>query len=55
MKFHLSSDQEALQDTILRTIERACPPKRRRELVNAGTDEDPQTWAALAQVPQRQG
>ncbi|MDB5425401.1 MAG: hypothetical protein JWQ29_2817 [Phenylobacterium sp.] len=47
MKFHLSPDQEALQDTVLRTIERVCPPARRRELLEAGTDHDPASWTAL--------
>lgn len=47
MKFHLSPDQEALQDTLQRTIERVCPPERRRELMEAGTDDDPATWGAL--------
>jgi len=47
VKFHLSPDQEALQDTIQRTIARACPPERRRELMEAGNDEDPVTWGAL--------
>ncbi len=47
MKFHLTSEQEALQDTILRTIERACPPARRRALLEAETDFDLATWSAL--------
>jgi alkylation response protein AidB-like acyl-CoA dehydrogenase len=47
VKFHLSPEQEALQETVLRTIERVCPPKRRRELLEAGTDDDPATWGAL--------
>jgi alkylation response protein AidB-like acyl-CoA dehydrogenase len=47
VKFHLSPEQEALQDTILRTIERACPPARRRALLEAETDFDPATWGAL--------
>ena len=47
MKFHLSPEQEALQDTIARTIERVCPPPRRRELLEAGTDDDAATWGAL--------
>ena len=47
MKFHLSPEQEALQDTIQRTIERACPASRRRELLEAGVDDDPASWRAL--------
>lgn len=47
MKFHLSPDQEALQDTIQRTLARVCPPERRRELMEAGTDDDAATWSAL--------
>jgi alkylation response protein AidB-like acyl-CoA dehydrogenase len=47
VKFHLSPEQEALQDTILRTIERICPPARRRELLEAGLDDDPASWGAL--------
>lgn len=47
MKFHLSPDQEALQDTIRRTVERVCPPQRRRELMEAAVDDDPAIWSAL--------
>jgi alkylation response protein AidB-like acyl-CoA dehydrogenase len=47
VKFHLSPEQEALQDTIARIIERVCPPPRRRELLEAATDDDAATWSAL--------
>ena len=47
MKFHLSPEQEALQDTIQRTIARICPPPRRRDLIEANVDDDPAIWSAL--------
>jgi len=50
VKFHLSSEQEALQDSILRTAARACPPERRRELLGAATDLDRPIWNAIMEV-----
>jgi alkylation response protein AidB-like acyl-CoA dehydrogenase len=50
VKFHLSPDQEALQDTLRRTIARVCPPARRRELMEAGSDDDTATWTALMEA-----
>jgi alkylation response protein AidB-like acyl-CoA dehydrogenase len=47
VKFHLSSEQEALQDTVLRTIQRVCPPERRRQILEAETDFDQALWDAL--------
>jgi len=50
VKFHLSPEQEALQDSILRTVERACPPKQRRALLDAETDFSRPIWDALMEV-----
>ena len=50
MKFHLSAEQEALQDSILRTVQRACPSERRRALLDAATDFDRGVWDALMEV-----
>jgi alkylation response protein AidB-like acyl-CoA dehydrogenase len=50
LKFHLSPEQEALQDSIQRTAMRACPAERRRELLDADTDFDKPTWNALMEV-----
>ncbi len=50
MKFHLSSEQESLQDSILRTAARACPPERRRQLLETPTDFDPAIWNAIMEV-----
>lgn len=50
MKFHLSPEQEALQDSLQRTALRACPPERRRELLDADTDFDKPVWDALMEV-----
>lgn len=50
MKFHLSPEQEALQDSIQRTAQRACPPDRRRALLEAETDFDRPVWDALMEV-----
>lgn len=50
MKFHLSPEQEALQDSIAGTIARVCPPKRRRELMEAAVDDDPTVWRALMDI-----
>jgi alkylation response protein AidB-like acyl-CoA dehydrogenase len=47
VKFHLDPEQEALQDSLARTVERACPPERRRALLEADTDYDAATWTAL--------
>ena len=50
MKFHLSSEQEALQDSIQRSALRACPPERRRAQLDAQTDFDKSVWDALMEV-----
>ena len=50
MKFHLSPEQEALQDTVLKTALRACPPERRRGLLEAESDFDQPTWTALMEA-----
>lgn len=50
MKFHLSAEQEALQDTVTRTALRACPPERRRAILEEETDFDATIWRALAEV-----
>lgn len=47
MKFHLSPEQDALQDTIARTIGRVCSPRRRREFLDSGSDHDGTLWRAL--------
>lgn len=50
MKFHLSPEQDALQDTIEGVALRACPPERRRALLEAPSDFDQTTWDALMEV-----
>lgn len=50
MKFHLSPEQEALQDSIQRTAQRACPPERRRALLDADTDFDRPVWDELMAI-----
>jgi alkylation response protein AidB-like acyl-CoA dehydrogenase len=50
VKFHLSPEQEALQDSITRTAQRACPAERRRALLEAETDFDRPIWDALMEV-----
>jgi alkylation response protein AidB-like acyl-CoA dehydrogenase len=62
VKFHLDPEQEALQETLARTIERVCPASRRRALLEAATDYDPALWTALMDagvggllIPERYG
>ncbi len=50
MKFHLSPEQDALQDTVLRTLHRVCPPERRREILESEADFDQALWAALMEL-----
>lgn len=50
MKFHLSPEQESLQDSIHRTALRACPAEHRRALLEADTDFDRSVWDALMEV-----
>ncbi len=50
MKFHLSPEQDALQDTVLRTLQRVCPPERRREILESEADFDQALWAALMEL-----
>jgi alkylation response protein AidB-like acyl-CoA dehydrogenase len=50
MKFHLSAEQDALQDTVTGTAQRACPPERRRALLEAETDFDETVWRSLAEI-----
>jgi alkylation response protein AidB-like acyl-CoA dehydrogenase len=50
VKFHLSPEQEALQDSILRTAQRVCPPERRRALLDAPTDFDRPIWEAVMEL-----
>ena len=50
MDFALTDDQKMMQDTIGRTLERACPLERVRK---AAADKEPyaaDVWAALAEV-----
>ncbi|MDB5430169.1 MAG: acyl-CoA dehydrogenase [Caulobacter sp.] len=50
MKFHLSEEQELIQDSIRRTLEDACPPERRRAIIATDDDFDPVVWQALMEL-----
>jgi alkylation response protein AidB-like acyl-CoA dehydrogenase len=47
MRFHLTDEQEMLQDSIRGAALRLCPPARRRELLEAPSDFDAATWDGL--------
>lgn len=47
MKFHLSEEQEMIQDAVRRTVENIAPAERLRAIVNGPTDFDQGTWDAL--------
>src|ERR1700733_10934584 len=48
MRFHLTDEQQMLQDSIRGAALRLCPPHRRRGLLEAQTDFDQATWNGLA-------
>lgn len=48
MKFHLTSDQESLQQIVERTAQRVCSPERRRALLESPSDIDESVWKTLA-------
>jgi alkylation response protein AidB-like acyl-CoA dehydrogenase len=47
MRFHLSEEQDLIQDSIRRTLEDVCAPARRRAIIATGDDHDPAVWEAL--------
>jgi alkylation response protein AidB-like acyl-CoA dehydrogenase len=50
VKFHLSEQQEQIQDSVRRTLESVCGPKRRREILDSNSDFDSATWKGLMEV-----
>jgi alkylation response protein AidB-like acyl-CoA dehydrogenase len=48
MRFHLTDEQEMLQDTIRGAALDLCPPEKRRSLLEAPSDFDAATWKGLA-------
>jgi alkylation response protein AidB-like acyl-CoA dehydrogenase len=47
VKFHLSAEQEQLQDELQRILADCCSPARRRAVVNSDSDFDQSIWTAL--------
>lgn len=47
MRFHLSSEQEALQDSVQALLSKACPPDRRRALMEAAETDPEDLWQGL--------
>jgi alkylation response protein AidB-like acyl-CoA dehydrogenase len=47
MRFHLTEEQDLIQDSIRRTLEDVCPPDRRRAAIDGGEAFDRPTWEAL--------
>ena len=50
MRFHLSDEQQTLQESLRRTIADVCPPGRRRSMIDANTDFDPVVWSSLMEL-----
>jgi alkylation response protein AidB-like acyl-CoA dehydrogenase len=50
MRFHLTNEQEMLQDSIRGAALRLCPPEKRRALLEAPSDFDRQVWEGLMQL-----
>lgn len=50
MKFHLSSEQELIQDSIAGTLAEICPPEQRRAIAESADGFDAATWKALMEL-----
>ena len=50
MRFGLTEEQELLQETLRGFVQGECPPKRLRELFDAGTGHDAALWKGLAEM-----
>jgi len=50
MHFGLTDEQKLLQQTVRGFVEGECPPKRLRELFDAGTGHDPALWKGLREM-----
>ena len=47
MRFHLSEEQEMLQETVRQFLENECPVTRLRELFDGDEDFDPVLWKGM--------
>jgi alkylation response protein AidB-like acyl-CoA dehydrogenase len=50
MRFHLSSEQELLQDSIRRAVRETCAEPARRAIIDAADDYSPALWSTLVDL-----